>query len=78
MTIICILDYDKERLIMAEYLYGHVFFQDRFAGLLRQEPGGRKSRDSNSAAGAAIFSLTFADSAITFGIISISATLSKK
>jgi serine/threonine-protein kinase HipA len=28
---------------MAEFLYGHVYFQDRFAGLLRQESGDRCS-----------------------------------
>jgi len=28
---------------MAEFLYGHVYFHDRFAGLLRQEPGDRCS-----------------------------------
>ena len=28
---------------MAEFLYGHVYFHDRFVGLLRQEPGERCS-----------------------------------
>ena len=28
---------------MAEFLYGHVYYHDRFAGLLRQEPGDRCS-----------------------------------
>src|ERR1035437_8558854 len=28
---------------MAEFLYGHVYFHDRFAGMLRQEPGDRCS-----------------------------------
>jgi serine/threonine-protein kinase HipA len=34
---------DQERLIMAELLYGYVYFHDRFAGLLRQETGDRCS-----------------------------------
>ena len=28
---------------MAEFLYGHVYFHERFVGLLRQEPGDRCS-----------------------------------